>query len=117
MAAPRSRVLREVEVLARVHTKTAIETLVSVCGLWETNPGPAVTAASAILDRGWGKPQQNVTVETQTEHMSDDDLARHIEQRLALIAHRASTVGSGPGCDAAGAAEAEGPFESSGMVH
>ena len=101
------RVLREVEVLARVHTRTAIETLVAVCGEWRDHPGPAVTAASALLDRGWGKPLQSVAVDNGVEFMSDDDLARSIELRLAAIAHRAGQERSGACADAAGDAEEE----------
>lgn len=102
MAGARVRVLREVEVLARVHTRTAIETLVEIMGDAAAPSAARVTAASAILDRGWGRPQQSVTVDNTVEHMSDDDLARTIEQRLAAIAHRAGQGGPGAGGDAPG---------------
>lgn len=93
MAGARVRVLREVETLARVHTRVAIETLVEIMGDAAAPAAARVTAASAVLDRGWGRPQQSITVDEGVEYMSDDDLARSIEQRLAAIAHRAGTPG------------------------
>lgn len=43
--------------LARQHTSTALDTLVDVCenGLSET---ARISAATAILDRGFGKPRE-----------------------------------------------------------
>jgi hypothetical protein len=52
-------VIPEVKELARAHTSKAIETLVSIM----TNPKSAdaarVSAANALLDRGYGKPPQH----------------------------------------------------------
>lgn len=44
--------------LAREHTEAAIETLVDVMGDDDAPPPARVSAASALLDRGWGKPTQ-----------------------------------------------------------
>src|SRR3954466_8873301 len=44
----------EIRDLARVHTATALATLVEICQSGE-NESARVTAANAILDRGWGK--------------------------------------------------------------
>ena len=112
--------LREVEVLARVHTKAAVSTLVSVMNNHEAPAAARVTAANSILDRGWGKPQQNVRVDAGPEFMSDDDLARNIETRLAIIAAshaRAGQAGSEAGGDDSGDEEEAGPLVSSGVVH
>jgi hypothetical protein len=45
----------EIRELARQHTMTALTTLVEICQNGE-NESARVTAANAILDRGWGKP-------------------------------------------------------------
>lgn len=117
MAAARVRILREVETLARMHTKKAIDTLVLVMNDSGAPAAARVTASSAILDRGWGRPQQNISIDDNHEHMSDDDLARQIEQRLAAIAARAGSAGSGAGLDAAGDEAAEGSQFTPRLVH
>lgn len=54
---PDGRSLRDV---AREHTQDAVNTLVEVM-TDAAAPHPArVSAASAILDRGWGKPTQEI---------------------------------------------------------
>lgn len=54
--------------LARVHTVEAIECLVEVVNNKKAMPIARVSAANALLDRGWGKPTEfveaNVTTET-----------------------------------------------------
>ena len=59
----RPKVIAEVKELAREHTGKAVETLVSIM----TNPKAAaaarVSAANALLDRGYGKPPQHITGE------------------------------------------------------
>ena len=44
----------EIRELARLHTATALATLVEICQGGE-NESARVAAANAILDRGWGK--------------------------------------------------------------
>ena len=44
--------------LARSHTKTAITVLVRVMRSEDATPAARVSAANAILDRGWGKATQ-----------------------------------------------------------
>lgn len=44
----------EIRELARLHTATALATLVEICQRGE-NESALVAAANAILDRGWGK--------------------------------------------------------------
>jgi CubicO group peptidase (beta-lactamase class C family) len=46
--------------LARSHTETAINCLVGIMNQSEAPPAARVSAASAILDRGWGKPAQPI---------------------------------------------------------
>jgi hypothetical protein len=53
--------MHEVRQLARQHTKLAIERLV----YWarSNNARASVAAATALLDRGWGKPTQTLDVD------------------------------------------------------
>src|SRR3954449_10762849 len=44
----------EIREMARLHTETALATLVEICQSGE-NESARVAAANAILDRGWGK--------------------------------------------------------------
>lgn len=124
MAAPRTRVLREVEVLARCHTKTAIQTLVRVASEEDYEKVPAaaqVAAANSILDRGWGKPQQHVVFEGENaQQMSDEDLQRHVNDRLLALARSASNAGqagSEAGGDVAGNAAPPRPGFTPRLVH
>ena len=49
--------------LARKHTAKAIETLVSIMDNPKAAPAARVSAANALLDRGYGKPPQHITGE------------------------------------------------------
>jgi Family of unknown function (DUF5681) len=53
--------LRAIQVLARESSEDAIKTLRSVMMSAKSPPAARVTAASAILDRGYGKPPAFVT--------------------------------------------------------
>jgi hypothetical protein len=55
---PKGKVLGE---LARAHTEEAIRVLVEVMNNKKASPSARVSAASAILDRGYGKPPQAIT--------------------------------------------------------
>jgi len=52
--------LGEIREIARKHTDAAIETLVKVMENAEASPSARVAAASALLDRGWGRPSQTI---------------------------------------------------------
>ncbi|MFC5325492.1 hypothetical protein [Bradyrhizobium oligotrophicum] len=53
-----SKTITEIRSMARSHTKTAINTLVGVMRSTKATHAARVSAANAILDRGWGKPPQ-----------------------------------------------------------
>lgn len=53
--------------VAKRHTIEAVETLVKA--LKAENEGTRVAAANALLDRGWGKPQQSVETTIRDERM------------------------------------------------
>jgi hypothetical protein len=59
----RPKVVSEVKELARAHTAEAIQTLVSIMTNPKSAPAARVSAANALLDRGYGKPPQHITGE------------------------------------------------------
>ena len=55
-----ARSLTEIRSLARSHTRTAIHVLVGIMRSKDATAAARVSAANAILDRGWGKATQPV---------------------------------------------------------
>ena len=53
----------DIRSLARAQTELAIRTLTGVCGSKAAPAAARLSAASALLDRGWGKPQQHGSVQ------------------------------------------------------
>jgi xanthine/CO dehydrogenase XdhC/CoxF family maturation factor len=53
----------DIRSLARAQTELAIRTLTGVCGSKAAPAAARVSAANALLDRGWGKPAQTHTGE------------------------------------------------------
>lgn len=59
----RQKGVAEVQALAREYTKDAVNALVSICKGAKNPPAARVSAASALLDRGYGKPSQTTKLE------------------------------------------------------
>ena len=83
----RPKVIAEIKELAREHTGKAVETLVSIM----TNPKAAaaarVSAANALLDRGYGKPPQHVTGEVAASYVARlPEPAKSAEEWIASLA-------------------------------
>ncbi len=55
-----ARNLTEIRSFARSHTRTAIRVLVGIMRSEDATPAARVSAANAILDRGWGKAAQPI---------------------------------------------------------
>jgi hypothetical protein len=53
-----AKALTEIRSLARSHTRTALNVLVGVMRSKDATAAARVSAANAILDRGWGKANQ-----------------------------------------------------------
>jgi len=53
--------------LAKEHTARAIETLVNVLGSNVAPEAAKVSAATALLDRGWGRPRQDVGLDVKSD--------------------------------------------------
>jgi hypothetical protein len=53
-----SKSLTEIRALARSHTRTAVSVLIRIMRSKDATPAARVSAANALLDRGWGKATQ-----------------------------------------------------------
>jgi Family of unknown function (DUF5681) len=67
----RPRVLADVQKVARAHSADAIKTLSDVMNNPKTPAAARISAASALLDRGYGKPSQTVDANNTTYVVSD----------------------------------------------
>jgi hypothetical protein len=53
--------------LARDHTERAVQALVEVLEKPEASDAAKVSAATALLDRGWGRPKQDLGIEMKPD--------------------------------------------------
>jgi hypothetical protein len=74
------RSITEIRSLARNHTRTALNVLVGVMRSKDATATAKVSAANAILDRGWGKA-------TQAIGNSDDGALELIHRIERVIVH------------------------------
>jgi hypothetical protein len=89
-AAPeRSQVAKaaaDIRSLARSHTATAVRILVGIMKESRSPPAARVSAAIAILDRGWGKPTQSVEMDLRRRNEPCPNLKELSDaELLALI--------------------------------
>jgi Family of unknown function (DUF5681) len=66
----RPKAIAEIRELAREHTGEAVETLMSIMTDPKAAPAARVSAANALLDRGYGKPPQHITGEVATSYVA-----------------------------------------------
>jgi hypothetical protein len=69
----------DVRALARQHTADAVSTLVTIMLDNNAAASARTSAASAILDRGWGKPEQSIM--PAEKHESYIDFLRQIAEQ------------------------------------
>ena len=74
------KTITEIRSLARGHTRTAINVLVGVMRCTDATAAARVSAANAILDRGWGKA-------TQPLESGDDGALELIHRIERVIVH------------------------------
>jgi hypothetical protein len=67
----RPAVVGELRDLARRHTNDALNALIDVCNNKAFPPAARVTAACALLDRGYGRPMQSVENKVEIQSMAD----------------------------------------------
>jgi len=63
----RPKVIGEIRDLARQHTEAALKALADIVANEKCPPAARVAAATAILDRGYGRAPQSVTVKGSIE--------------------------------------------------
>ena len=77
----------DIREIARTHTATAIETLVSVMNNPDATASARVAAATALLDRGWGRPTQpidaNIGADTRWIDSELNGLASDLLDKIA----------------------------------
>ncbi len=89
-----SKTPTEIRSLARSHTESAIKVLASIMNQRKASNAARVSAAVALLDRGWGKPTVMVAGDpdsgpVQTEDVSDPETRLELARRIAFILHTA----------------------------
>lgn len=88
----RPKIIAEIRDLARTHTDLAINTLAEICAVADKDSA-RVSAAVALLDRGWGKPIQAISgpdggaIPLEIAGLDDDALEARAK---AIIAKRKS---------------------------
>lgn len=88
----RPKALFDITALARAHTVDAIQTLVHVMSDKRATAAAKVSAASAILDRGWGKAPMRITHDAESTEPNDDPR----ELAKALLVGFQRQIGEGP---------------------
>ncbi len=75
--------------LARTHTEAAVSTLVEIMNDTKAAPSARATAATGLLDRGWGRPEQSFSA-VVTEESYVDVLKRiNLEEEAEALTEKA----------------------------
>ena len=87
----RTRILEAVRDIARESTTLSIETLRAITADTDAPHAARVSAATALLDRAWGKPMQGhavlaVSAPKSVREMSDGELMAMMERKVASAA-------------------------------
>ena len=87
----------DIKALARVHTESALRVLSSIMNCDDAPHNARATAAIALLDRGWGKPQQAIEVSGEISSNvvrapavvigGDDWQKQHVPQNIRPTEH------------------------------
>ena len=82
---------RKLKLLARSYTELAVSTLVRM--LESDESSVCVSAANALLDRGWGKPKQVIEGDFKHEHTVDVGEHAGLTPKLdSLLSRRAGAT-------------------------
>jgi len=84
-------VVAEVRDLARKHTLEAIESLVNICNSGESEAA-RVSAAQALLARGWGSPESHIDLDHTVTVINPDEAKERILGQLTKLAVDASVL-------------------------
>ena len=83
----RPKEIAEVKELAREHMPAAIEALVSIMNNTKASDAARVSAATALLDRGYGKPQQHIDAEIGSFVARLPEPCKTVEEWEASVRH------------------------------
>lgn len=83
--------IKDIKDAAKAHTRAALNTLISVMNNMDAPAASRVTAAEAILNRGWGRPQQNVEARIDITDMGTT--AANVLMELTRAAKEAKQAG------------------------
>ena len=95
----------DVRSLARRHTASVIDVLVAVAESSEVAPAARVSAAIAILDRGWGKPTQ---ADEKTPDVLEDATDEELRELLHALRDDRTATAVGDDLNRAGQPSAQG---------
>jgi len=85
----------EIREIARKHTDAAIETLVRIMNTENASHSAQVAAASALLDRGWGRPAQTINANIDGKESAEDLLTEtFLSDLLEGFSKRSEQAGS-----------------------
>ena len=79
----RPKIVAEIQELARANAQTAMQTLIEVMQDKAAPPAARISAANALLDRGYGKATQAVELEDKTERQPLDSV--QLARRVAFM--------------------------------
>jgi|SRR6185437_1338972 len=86
----RPKQLGDVRDLARAYTAQAIANLIKIAGDSKAPHAARVAANNSILDRGWGKPAQEINANIRRDILSYTD-----EELAAFVSEGESEAGTG----------------------
>ena len=88
----------DIRSLARAQTALAIRTLTGVCGSKAAPAAARVSAAQALLDRGWGKPAQPHTgeddkdIQVTIRSITEGNAVSHFTDALRVVDRRSPRI-------------------------
>src|SRR5262245_526015 len=96
-----TKVKRELMAMAKDHGPAALRTLVNIAKNPKSTDAARVSAAAAILDRGYGKPAMFTTINPgapprKASEMTNDELSRSLDAVRDLIAARDASGAAAP---------------------
>lgn len=80
----KAKPMRDLRMAARSHSTMALNTLVGIARQTQSPPAARVAAATQILDRGWGKADQNHTVDGDIK-VTIRHILEHIDEKPVVI--------------------------------
>ncbi len=89
----RPKIVAEIQELARANAQTAMQTLVEVMQDKAAPPSARISAANALLDRGYGKATQAVEIEDTTpQSMDSAEAARRFTFMMHLLSKQMESM-------------------------